>query len=194
MVLPSNENLKAKVARPNTNYDQRIENLKSSLKQAYKSVREASRKSHQINKRAYDRRAKHLSFKTVYTYTVPHGNEAYQKNSIVGLGHMRLLPKYPIWTTKYQAKMGGNLLFVSTVLSLLIMMWSKHRTRDQGDSVERKHEKPPCPAIVVNVQTPLRSENSHWLQVFRVGMTVLPPAYSLTLYFPSFRRFANGWR
>jgi len=63
MVLPSNENLKAKVARPNASYDQRIENLKSSLKQAYKSVREASRKSHKTDKRAYDRRAKHRSFK-----------------------------------------------------------------------------------------------------------------------------------
>ena len=38
IVLPSNENLKAKVARPNASYDQRIENLKSSLKRAYKSV------------------------------------------------------------------------------------------------------------------------------------------------------------
>jgi len=71
IVLPSNENLKAKVARPNASYDQRIENLKSSLKQAYKSVSEASRKSHQTNKRAYNCRAKHRSFKTgdcVYLY------------------------------------------------------------------------------------------------------------------------------
>jgi len=31
MVLSSNENLKAKISRPNASYDQQIENLKSSL-------------------------------------------------------------------------------------------------------------------------------------------------------------------
>jgi hypothetical protein len=71
MVLPSNENLKAKVSRPHKSYDQQIENLKSSLKQAYKSVSKASRKSHQTNKCAYDRRAKYRSLKPgdrIYLY------------------------------------------------------------------------------------------------------------------------------
>ena len=80
MVLPSNDNLKAKVARPNASYDQRIENLKSSLKQAYKSVSEASRKSHQTNARMIAEQSIEVSRQgTVCTYTVPYENLAYQK-------------------------------------------------------------------------------------------------------------------
>jgi len=50
----------------------------------------------------------------------------------------------------------------------------KKSIQDQGDSVERKHAKPPCPERAVNIQTPLHLEDFHWLQVFRVGMTVRP--------------------
>jgi len=61
MTLPSNEELNAKIECKDQNIKQRMDHLKASLKQAYKAVNKASRKSYQ-NKRYYDRRAKPRSF------------------------------------------------------------------------------------------------------------------------------------
>ena len=64
MVLPNSNDLKAKVPTENSDHDSRLENLKSSLRLAYKLVKKANRKSHLKNKRLYDRRAKLRSFRT----------------------------------------------------------------------------------------------------------------------------------
>jgi len=58
MQLPGNDNLKARCAQEGTSPDRRIENLKSSLRMAYKEVAKGNRKAHQSNKRFYDRKAK----------------------------------------------------------------------------------------------------------------------------------------
>ena len=62
MSLPGNENLKAKVSTNPWDIDQRVENLKASLRSAFRSVKWANKKSHQKNKRYHDRRAKHREF------------------------------------------------------------------------------------------------------------------------------------
>jgi len=62
MVLPSTDNLKARLRKDNTENDQRLENLKSNLRLAYKLAAKANRKSHQNNKRLYDRKAKPREF------------------------------------------------------------------------------------------------------------------------------------
>jgi len=46
MSLPGNDNLKAKVAKNPPDIDQRIENLKASLRSAFRSVKWANRRSH----------------------------------------------------------------------------------------------------------------------------------------------------
>jgi len=51
MTLPNNEELNAKVQSTDQNIKQRIDHLKTSLKQAYKAVHEASRKSRHRNKK-----------------------------------------------------------------------------------------------------------------------------------------------
>jgi hypothetical protein len=56
MVLLGNDNLKAKIASENPDHKRCLENLKSSLKLAYRAVARANRKSHE-NKRLYDRKA-----------------------------------------------------------------------------------------------------------------------------------------
>ena len=63
MPLPSTENLKAKVSRENPDHHRRLQNLKVSLKSAYKMVNRANRKSHLNNKRLRDRKAKLRSLK-----------------------------------------------------------------------------------------------------------------------------------
>jgi len=71
MSLPGNENLKAKVSTNPRDIDQRVENLKASLRSAFRSVKWANRKSHQKNKKYHDRRAKHREFEVgdlVYLY------------------------------------------------------------------------------------------------------------------------------
>ena len=71
MILPSQENLKARVSGENLDQKQRLENLKTSLKTAYKSVAKANRMSHRNNKKQYDRKAKLRSFQIgelVYLY------------------------------------------------------------------------------------------------------------------------------
>jgi hypothetical protein len=62
MVLPSTDNLKARLPKDNTNDDQCLENLKSDLRLAYKLAAKANRKSQQNNKRLYDRKAKLREF------------------------------------------------------------------------------------------------------------------------------------
>jgi len=62
IVLPSTENLKARLPKDNADEDQRLENLKSNLRLAYKLAAKANRKSHLNNKRLYDRKAKPREF------------------------------------------------------------------------------------------------------------------------------------
>jgi hypothetical protein len=62
MTLPSRENLKLQLPKENFSPDQRLENLKSSLRMNYKLAAKANRKSHYNNKRLYDRKAKLRKF------------------------------------------------------------------------------------------------------------------------------------
>jgi hypothetical protein len=62
MVHPSNQNLRPKVRKANVSCDERIENLKSCLRQAYKATAGESRKAQQTNKRLYNKRAKWRTF------------------------------------------------------------------------------------------------------------------------------------
>jgi hypothetical protein len=62
MVLPNSNDLKAKVPKENSGHDSRLENLKSSLRLAYKLVKKANTNSHLKNKGLYDRKAKLRSF------------------------------------------------------------------------------------------------------------------------------------
>ena len=71
MILPSHEDLKAQVTGENLDHKRRVENLKTSLKTAYKTVAKANRSSHQNNKKLYDRKAKTRKFEVeelVYLY------------------------------------------------------------------------------------------------------------------------------
>jgi hypothetical protein len=71
MVLPSTDNLKARLPKDDTDEDRRLENLKSNLKLAYKLAAKANIKSHLNNKRLYDRKAKPREFEVqdlVYLY------------------------------------------------------------------------------------------------------------------------------
>jgi hypothetical protein len=65
MVLPNQGDLKAKVSYDIQDVDQvkRLENLKSSLKKAYKDVMLNNQKAHQKNKAYYDKKAKERKFK-----------------------------------------------------------------------------------------------------------------------------------
>jgi transposase InsO family protein len=64
MVLPNEGDLKARVSPgiQDVNQVQRLENLKSSLRKAYKEVRINNRKMHQKNKAYYDKKAKKRTF------------------------------------------------------------------------------------------------------------------------------------
>ena len=64
MVLPSEGDLKARIPHDIQDVDQvkRLENLKSSLKKAYKEVRLNNQKAHQKNKAYYDKKAKERKF------------------------------------------------------------------------------------------------------------------------------------
>jgi len=73
MQLPGNDNLKARCVQEDTSLDRHIENLKTSLRMAYKEVAEANRKAHQKNNRFYDRKTKAVHFEEnvlMYLYTV----------------------------------------------------------------------------------------------------------------------------
>jgi hypothetical protein len=64
MVLPTLQELRAKVTPElrGTEQEARLENLKSTLRKAYKLVRRNNGKSQQVNKRYYERRAKMRKF------------------------------------------------------------------------------------------------------------------------------------
>jgi transposase InsO family protein len=62
MPLPTIENFKAKSSKENPSHNQRLENLKDSLRSAYKLARGANNRSHQNNKKYYDRKAKFRKF------------------------------------------------------------------------------------------------------------------------------------
>jgi len=71
MTLPNSDSLKAQFPQDNPSHEQRLENLKSNLRLAYRLVAKANRKSHQRNKRYYDRKAKPWKFtvnELVYLY------------------------------------------------------------------------------------------------------------------------------
>ena len=71
MEIPNIINVKARISSENPSQKRSLDNLKASLNLAYKLVAEANRKSHQNNKRLYDRRAKVREFKEnglVYFY------------------------------------------------------------------------------------------------------------------------------
>jgi len=71
MEIPNNDNLKARISSENPSQKRSLENLEASLNLAYKLVAKANRKSHQNNKRLYDRRVKVRDFKEndlVYLY------------------------------------------------------------------------------------------------------------------------------
>ena len=96
MSLPSNEELNAKVESTDQNIKQRIDNLRTSLKQAYKAVNEASRKSQKRNKKHYDRRAKSRSF--------AYGDYVYLHNPARKPGLSRKFHKYWVGPYKVTAK------------------------------------------------------------------------------------------
>jgi uncharacterized protein YlxW (UPF0749 family) len=71
MTLPTSDDLKTKITKENPSHNQRLENLRNSLKSANKIVKEANKKSHQHNRKLYDRKAKLRKFETgdfVYLY------------------------------------------------------------------------------------------------------------------------------
>ena len=74
MVLPSLQHLQAKLSPGIRHSDQapRLENLKANLRSVYKLARENARKTHETNKRYYDRKARERSFSVgdyVYLYS-----------------------------------------------------------------------------------------------------------------------------
>jgi len=70
MFLPSTENLKARLPKYEDK-DQRLENMKSNLRLAYRLAARANRKLHLNNKRLYNRKTKPRGFEVqdlVYLY------------------------------------------------------------------------------------------------------------------------------
>ena len=96
MTLPSNEELNAIVGSTDQNIKQRMDNLRTGLKQAYKAVNEASRKSQKRNKKHYDRRAKSRSF--------AYGDYVYLHNPARKPGLSRKFHKYWVGPYKVTAK------------------------------------------------------------------------------------------
>jgi hypothetical protein len=89
MLLPSSTDLRAKVTRLPPDQNQRQQNLKASLSLAYKTVKQANRKSHLNNKRLYDRKAKLRNFRTgdiVYLYNPAVKPGLSKKNSCILFG------------------------------------------------------------------------------------------------------------
>ena len=92
MVLPSSDNLKAKISQENPDHKRRLESLKSSLKLAYQAVAKANRTSHLNNKRLYDRKAKSRYFQV--------GDLVYLHNTSVKKGLSKKFSKP--WTGLFQ--------------------------------------------------------------------------------------------
>ena len=71
MVLPNSDDLKAQLPQDNPSHQQRLENLRSNLKLSYELVVKANKRSHDRNKRYYDRKTKLRKFQIndlVYLY------------------------------------------------------------------------------------------------------------------------------
>jgi hypothetical protein len=71
MMLPGSDDLRAKVLKMSLDQDQLLQNLKSSLRMAYKEIGHSNQRSHLKNKRLYDQKAKIRSFEKgdlVYLY------------------------------------------------------------------------------------------------------------------------------
>ena len=103
MALPNSDNLKAKFWKENFDQDCRLENLKSSLRLAYKAVKKANRQSHLNNKLLYDRKAKLRSFQSwdiVYLYNPTRTSEKCFKFYKFWAGPLRLIPNYQTWNMK----------------------------------------------------------------------------------------------
>lgn len=81
MVTPVNENLRAKIPKPTQGPVQLNESLKSCLRQAYKAVAKANRRSHMANMERYDRRA--LMSEIASTSTTQLGSQDYLKSFIL---------------------------------------------------------------------------------------------------------------
>jgi len=80
MALPNNNDLKVKIPKEHLDHDSRIENLKSSLILACKSVKKANKKSHLKNKRLCDQKGKLRSIQTgyiIYLITPPKSTEMF---------------------------------------------------------------------------------------------------------------------
>jgi hypothetical protein len=80
MLLPTLQDLRAKLSLEirNTGHEPRLENLKANLRNAYKLARQYLRKSHDSNKRYYDRGSKNRTFAV--------GDFMYLYNSAVKVG------------------------------------------------------------------------------------------------------------
>jgi hypothetical protein len=61
IVTPVNKNVRPRVPKPTQKPEQLIESLKATLRQAYRTVAKANRRSHVANK-LYDKRAEYRSF------------------------------------------------------------------------------------------------------------------------------------
>jgi hypothetical protein len=92
--LPNSENLTPKLAADKeiTGLDFRLENLKSSLRLAYKSVEKANKQSHVKNKQYYDKKAKQRRFQL--------GNKVYLYNPARKVGKCFKFHKF--WTGPFE--------------------------------------------------------------------------------------------
>ena len=90
MSLPNSENLKPKLPtdKENTAVDCRLENLKSSLRLAYESVKKANKQSHLKNEQYYDKKAKQRNFQL--------GDKIYLYNPVRKLG--KCFKFHQFWT------------------------------------------------------------------------------------------------
>ena len=102
VVLPNSNDLKAKTLKESSDHDSRLENLKSSLRLAYKSVKKANKQSHLKKKRLCDRKANSRSFQTgdiVYLYNPAKKPGKCFKFHKYWTGPFQITAKL-IWTTK----------------------------------------------------------------------------------------------
>ena len=98
MILPTTHSIRAKVSPEisGTDYTSKLENLKSSLKSAYKSVRQNTHKTYTSNKRYYDRRAKERVFSV--------GDIVYLFSPAMKPGQSRKFNQWWVWPFKVLAR------------------------------------------------------------------------------------------
>jgi hypothetical protein len=92
MLLPSEDDLRAKTSQTPLDHSQRLQNLKASLRLAYKTVKQANRKSRQRNERLYNRKARLRNFHA--------GNLVYLYNPTVKPGLSRKF--HQAWSGPYR--------------------------------------------------------------------------------------------